>query len=179
MHKFQVMKSTQLLLTRHGETEENRRHVLQGQLPGTLSDLGWQQAELLADRLKNQPLDVIVCSDLARSLHTAETVAKRREMQPVVTPLLREMDWGIYTGETLEEVDWYHLPQGVESVEDLYLRAGEFIGFLKVEFSGKKILAVGHGAFNRAIQTYLQAGKPYDMVEMPIMGNTEITRWEI
>ena len=38
------MKKIDLLLTRHGETIENQRHVLQGQLPGTLSPLGKEQA---------------------------------------------------------------------------------------------------------------------------------------
>lgn len=170
------MRNVQLWLARHGETEENRCHVLQGQLPGTLSALGRQQAEALADRLQDEPLEVIVCSDLSRSLLTARIVAQRRGLIPRPTPLLREMDWGIYTGKTLEKVDWLHLPPSVESVEDLYRRAGELIGFLKVKYAGKKVLAVGHGAFNRAILAYLRSGKPWDMVDMPIMGNAEIIR---
>ena len=69
------MKKIDLLLTRHGETIENQRHVLQGQLPGTLSPLGKEQAVVLAEQLKQEPLDVIVCSDLARSYDTAKVVA--------------------------------------------------------------------------------------------------------
>ena len=149
------MKKIDLLLTRHGETIENQRHVLQGQLPGTLSPLGKEQAVVLAEQLKQEPLDVIVCSDLARSYDTAKVVAGYHGKQPQPTPLLREMDWGIYTGETLEDVDWEHLPPGVESVDELYHRAGEFVNYLRVKYAGKCILAVGHGAFNRAILTYL------------------------
>ena len=72
------MKKIDLLLTRHGETIENQRYVLQGQLPGTLSPLGKEQAVVLAEQLKQEPLDVIVCSDLARSYDTAK--AKRWRM---------------------------------------------------------------------------------------------------
>ena len=97
------MKKIDLLLTRHGETIENQRHVLQGQLPGTLSPLGKEQAVVLAEQLKQEPLDVIVCSDLARSYDTAKVVAGYHGKQPQPTPLLREMDWGIYTGETLSD----------------------------------------------------------------------------
>ena len=157
------MKKIDLLLTRHGETIENQRHVLQGQLPGTLSPLGKEQAVVLAEQLKQEPLDVIVCSDLARSYDTAKVVAGYHGKQPQPTPLLREMDWGIYTGETLEDVDWEHLPPGVESVK----------------YAGKCILAVGHGAFNRAILTYLNGGKPADMVDLPIMENTSVIRLSI
>ena len=42
------MEQVRLYLTRHGETLENRRHVLQGQLPGTLSDTGLRQASTLS-----------------------------------------------------------------------------------------------------------------------------------
>lgn len=173
------MKKITFLLTRHGETLENQKHILQGQLPGTLSPKGKKQAEELVLRLKDEPLDVILCSDLARSYDTAKVVAEQRGLQLYPTLLLREMDWGIYTGETLEDVDWCHLPPSVESVEDLYRRAGEFIDYIKVRFGGKKVLAVGHGAFNRAIMARLQGASCWDMVGMPIMENTEVKRFEL
>ena len=59
------MKNIHLILTRHGETLENRQHLMQGHIPGTLSPLGIQQAEELAVALQRKPIDVIVCSDLA------------------------------------------------------------------------------------------------------------------
>ena len=173
------MRKIDLLLARHGETLENQRHILQGHLPGTLSPLGIQQAEQLADSLMDEPLDVVVCSDLARSYDTANAVAKRHQLIPQPTPLLREMDWGVYTGETLEDVDWYHLPVGVESVEQLYQRAGEFIDYLRKSYPGKRVLAVGHGAFNRAIQVWIKGQAPFDMVELPIMSNATVERFEI
>ena len=138
------MKKIDLLLTRHGETIENQRHVLQGQLPGTLSPLGKEQAVVLAEQLKQEPLDVIVCSDLARSYDTAKVVAGYHGKQPQPTPLLREI-----------------------------------VNYLRVKYAGKCILAVGHGAFNRAILTYLNGGKPADMVDLPIMENTSVIRLSI
>ena len=90
------MSQIELILSRHGETEENKLHIMQGQLPGHLSELGKQQAESLAEMLDKEELDVIVCSDLARSYDTAMAVARRKGLQPVATPLLREMDWGEY-----------------------------------------------------------------------------------
>ena len=60
-----------LILSRHGETLENQQHILQGQLPGTLSPLGIAQAERLAEMLQEETIDNIVSSDLARSYNTA------------------------------------------------------------------------------------------------------------
>lgn len=166
------MKPIELILSRHGETEENKLHIMQGQLPGYLSDLGKRQAERLADMLENASLDVIVCSDLARSYDTAMAVARRKKLKPVSTPLLREMDWGIYTGKVADEMDFKNLPESVECIETLYKRAGDFLEFLQKEFPGKRILAIGHGGFNRAIIVRLENRTPDQILKLPIMKNT-------
>lgn len=167
------MKHIELILSRHGETEENLKHILQGQLPGHLSKVGIQQAEQLADRMENEHLDVIVCSDLARSYDTALAVAQRKGLTPITSRLLREMDWGALTGIVASEADFTKLPDSTESVEALYLRAGDFIRFLKKEFPGKRILAIGHGAFNRAVVARLENKPMEDIQTLPIMKNTE------
>lgn len=56
------MSQIELILSRHGETEENKLHIMQGQLPGHLSELGKQQAKALAETLDKEELDVIVCA---------------------------------------------------------------------------------------------------------------------
>lgn len=169
----------ELILSRHGETLENQQHILQGQLPGTLSPLGIAQAEKLADMLQDEAIDSIVSSDLARSYNTALAVAKRHGLTPYQTPLLREMDWGIYTGKRLDDVDWRNLPPSVESLEALFQRATHFIAYLKKNFPGQRVLAIGHGAFNRAIITYLNGKKPADMTNLPIMENTSCIRFTL
>lgn len=167
------MKNIHLILTRHGETLENRRHLMQGHIPGTLSPLGMQQAEQLAVALQGRPIDAIVCSDLARSYDTAMIVARVRSMEVFPTPLLREIDWGPHTGGRLDRLDWEHLPAGCETLEQLFQRAGQFLNFLGERYPGKRLLAVGHGAIDRAIVAWLSGKTARDMVNMPIMKNTE------
>lgn len=167
------MKNIHLILTRHGETLENRQHLMQGHIPGTLSPLGIQQAKQLAVALQGKPIDVIVCSDLARSYDTAVVVGRMREMAVFPTPLLREIDWGPHTGGRLDHLDWGNLPAGCETLEQLFQRAGRFLDFLCDTYAGKRILAVGHGAIDRAIIARLSGKTAGDMLEMPIMKNTE------
>ena len=50
-----------LIITRHGETEENKAGIMQGHLPGVLSELGKEQAEKLAERFKNDKIDLVRC----------------------------------------------------------------------------------------------------------------------
>lgn len=170
------MPKTLLLLTRHGETLENKRHIMQGHTPGTLSPLGIEQAHQLAESLTGEIVDVIVSSDLARSYDTAKIVGDRLGLEPVQTPLLREIDWGKYTGGILTELDWGNLPEGCESLSALLLRAEKFVNWLRREYTGKRILAVGHGAIDRAVIAYLEGKNEIEMVEMPIMDNTAIVK---
>ena len=164
------MSQIELILSRHGETEENKLHIMQGQLPGHLSELGKQQAKALAETLDK---------DLARSYDTAMAVARQKGLQPVATPLLREMDWGIYTGKVADEMDFTTLPESVETIEALYKRAGDFVDFLKKEFPGKRILAIGHGGFNRAIIVQLEKLPPEKILSLPIMKNTACMRFTL
>ena len=173
------MVPLQLILTRHGETLENQQNILQGQLPGTLSPLGIRQAQELAERLKEEVIDVVVSSDLARGIDTAQAVADLHGLIPHQTPLLREMDWGIHTGGHLDHLDWLNLPPSVESLEALYARARSFIDYLVSHFSGQTVVAVGHGAFNRAIITCIEKRPPIAMISLPIMENTALARFTL
>ena len=62
-----------LCLIRHGETEENLKRILQGHLPGSLSDTGKKQAAELKDKLCLNDFDSIVSSDLKRATDTVMT----------------------------------------------------------------------------------------------------------
>ena len=64
-----------LYIARHGQTEENLRRILQGQMPGTLTEEGIHQAEELRDKLKDVDFGCIYSSDLRRALKTARIIA--------------------------------------------------------------------------------------------------------
>ena len=168
-----------LILCRHGETEENRAGLLQGRTPGTLSAEGWKQAGKLAERLAGEGVDALVCSDLQRAMDTAGVVGRALGLQPRTTPLLREMDWGEATGRRLVDIDWEHLPAGAESLKALAQRAREFLSWLKEEFGGQTVAAVGHGVINRAITGVAKGLPPQATPSLPIMGNAGFTLIEI
>ena len=47
-----------VILVRHGETEENKKGIMQGHIPGKLSKLGIEQAKRLAFKLKDEKLSL-------------------------------------------------------------------------------------------------------------------------
>jgi broad specificity phosphatase PhoE len=89
-----------LILTRHGETEENKLGIMQGHMPGKLSGLGIEQAKRLALRLKEERIDFIYSSDLARASDTAKAIAKYHPNTPIeFVEELRERDLGEFQGK--------------------------------------------------------------------------------
>ena len=55
-------------------------------------------------------------------------------------------------------------------------RAGRFLSFIKAQYPGKKVLAVGHGIINKAIQAVFY-GKQMPQVEK--MLNCEVRTLEL
>ncbi|MCR5076836.1 MAG: histidine phosphatase family protein [Prevotella sp.] len=171
---------TLLYLVRHGETVDNARHVMQGQTPGQLNENGIRQAEAVAVQLKDVRIDAFVASDLRRSVHTCEIIAAPHNADVVTTPLLRERDWGSFTGKYIPDLS--HLndpalwPKDIESLEAMKRRADKLLTWVREEFPGQVVLAVGHGIINKAIQSvYFQKA----MNEIRPMGNAEIRILEL
>ena len=157
------MKTT-LYLTRHGETVDNANKMMQGQTQGQLNEVGVRQAEELRDRLAGVRFDAFVASDLKRAVDTARIVAAPHGLDVVTTPLLRERDWGAFTGRYIPDLKDEPWPDDVEPLEQLLQRAGEFLEFVRTNYGGKRVLAVGHGIVNKAIQA-VRYGKQMHEVE--------------
>ena len=95
---------TSLFLVRHGETVDNVNQIMQGQTQGELNEVGVRQACELRDRLASEPVDAIVASDLWRSVRTARILSEPHGLEVDSTPLLRERDWGSFTGRFIPDL---------------------------------------------------------------------------
>ena len=167
---------TTLYLVRHGETVDNVRQIMQGQTQGELTDNGLNQAREVCQQLKDIPLSAVIASDLKRSIDTAMVIAEPHQLQVITTPLLRERDWGGFTGRFIPSLKGEEWPDDIETLENLLSRAGEFIAYIKDTYPGKKVVAVGHGIINKAIQA-VYYGK--SMSEIQKMFNAEVRILEL
>ena len=179
---------TKLYLVRHGETVDNAAQIMQGQTPGKLNAKGIEQAGEVARKMVNEHIDAFVSSDLYRSIQTCEIIARPHiealfltgnltdeelDAHIVTTPLLRERDWGDFTGKFIpslpkEPKDW---PDNIETLERMKSRAQNCLTWLKVAYPDKTILAVGHGIINKAIQS-VYFKRPMNQIEK--MANAEV-----
>lgn len=162
---------TILLLVRHGETVDNVGQIMQGQTQGQLTAEGIRQAEALRDRLAADAIDAVVASDLRRAVDTARILAEPRGLAVVTTPLLRERDWGSFTGRYIPSLKGKPWPDDIETLDELLRRAGRFLDYIRIRYAGKTVLAVGHGIVNKAIQA-VHYGK--QMSEVERMLNCEV-----
>lgn len=162
---------TKLYLVRHGETVANKAHILQGQTDGELNDTGRRQAGEVRKKLNGTEIDVYVASDLQRAVETCKIIAGTEHDNLVTTPLLRERDWGSFTGKYIPDLEGQTWPDDIESLEELKSRAQNFLTWLKVTYPDKAVLAVGHGIINKAIQS-VYFRKP--MNEIQKMDNAEM-----
>lgn len=142
---------TKIFLVRHGETIDNVRQIMQGQTQGDLTERGREQAQQVAERLVQEHLDAVIASDLRRAIQTAEIIAAPHGLSVIQTPLLRERDWGGFTGRFIPDLKGEVWPDDIESEEELLSRARTLLLYITTTFPGKRVVAVGHGIINKAI----------------------------
>lgn len=165
---------TKLLLVRHGETVDNVRQIMQGQTQGRLTPNGVRQAERVASELAATPIDVFMSSDLQRAVDTCVIIAAAHHIDKngiIQTPLLRERDWGSFTGRYIPDLKDAAWTDDIESLDALRSRAAEFLELVREKYRGKTVLAVGHGIINKAVRSVHNGTT---MGETPRMANAEV-----
>lgn len=174
-----------LYIVRHGETEENRLHILQGHLPGTLTLQGIEQVHKTAEYLLSQKIlfSRIVSSDLKRAMDSAQILAENLNLPIIPMKMLRERDWGKYTGITIAEAKEkyfkegkWNFPDSAETDEEIYQRAQSVLMYLKENYNDEVILLVTHGQFARNLFGAYQ-GCSYK--EVSSFSNAEVRIMEI
>ena len=155
---------------RHGETDLNRAHIVQGSgVDSSLNELGHQQAGHFYDYYKHQNFDLVICSTLKRSYQTVLPFVDK------AIPLLRfaeinEMNWGVHEGKSStpemkaaysEMIGQWNLSnfdarlEGGESAREMADRIKSFLDQLK-QMPQKKILVCSHGRALRCVMTLLK-----------------------
>ena len=156
-----------LYIMRHGKTNWNKYHKLQGRTDIPLNDEGKEMAMKAYLEYKNVHFDVCYSSPLSRALETANIVLKDRDIPIITDERLVEMSFGEYEGIENSFKDpscpinvmftnpekYTHSIGGAETFEELFRRTGSFLKeviepLLK---EGKDVLIVGHGMMNLSI----------------------------
>lgn len=171
-----------LVVIRHGQSEWNERRLIQGQNnESRLTSSGREEALRAANELHALGLELIVTSDLARAVETAQIIASVLGLGVEIDTDLRERSYGVIEGGSLDEVtpdlggitdgvvtNEDASPEGGESLRALRERAGRFLRASIVRWPEERLLVVTHGGTVRALRSYAERtplqGMAWDVV---------------
>ena len=153
-----------IYIIRHGQTELNNAHVLQGRSDYPLNENGIAQAREVGQWLMEQGIAFshVYSSPLKRAIQTAELIAPEKPV--VIDERLIEMDYGPYEGMDLNNPapeiatffnDFVNTPspEGMEPLSKIVQRTGAFLEDIK-ELPGN-ILILTHAIAMKGALEYL------------------------
>ena len=156
-----------LYIMRHGKTDWNKRHKLQGRTDIPLNDEGRMMAREAYNNYQDIHFDICYSSPLSRALETAEILLEGRNIPIITDDRLVEMSFGDYEGieNSFQNPDlpinvMFTAPEkyvesvgNAETFSSLFERTGSFLKEVVEPLlkDGKDVLIVGHGMMNLSI----------------------------
>ncbi|MHB9019995.1 MAG: histidine phosphatase family protein [Minisyncoccota bacterium] len=152
-----------ITFVRHAESIANAEKILAVDSVELTLD-GIKQAEKVAHRLKDEGFNVVLSSPIRRAFDTAKIITEVIKTPIITDELLAEKTYGSLSGKPLEEVNkekdkmpnlrdftlgYDYRYWGGESGLDIKERVLKFSEKVKIEYEGKKVLAVTHGGIIR------------------------------
>jgi uncharacterized phosphatase len=153
---------TELYLVRHGETDWNRQHRIQGLTDIPLNDTGREQAKAAGVLLARRSWDRIVTSPLSRAMETASIIATETGLDaPEPIQALVERNYGEGEGLDFAEINRRYPDRaavpGQESRDEVIARVVPALLELAAVHPGESLIVVSHGG---AIRGALMAADP-------------------
>ncbi len=165
-----------IYLMRHGETDYNKKGLIQGSLDIPLNEYGIQLAELTRDGFhkENLKFDLAYCSPLVRAKKTAEILLEGTDTPVIYDARICEMNFGEGEGVLLKDIsvkpelkniDYlfhdpckYQATEVGESYEALFARVEDFLEteIYPKESTHESILICCHGGIIRAFLAFLK-----------------------
>lgn len=179
-----------IYVVRHGQDQDNADGILNGHRDSQLTELGRQQAEQTAGRLKDVKIEIIYTSPLRRAYDTARIIADELKVDEIITDHhLIERDFGVLTGKAqadipkyatellqTEGVNYFLNGGGVESMPATYQRAQTILNEITKRHPDNTILIVTHGDLGQLIRGAYYGWAWQESLLKPHFGNADILK---
>lgn len=150
-----------LYLVRHGEVPHNVLRIF-AESDDDLTELGINQAEELREKIKDIEYDLIICSPLLRTTHTANIINVNNS-KIVYDNRLEERKCGNLSGKSFNKEErkeyWNYNSNNMygteEEIKKFFERVYDFIDDLKNE-DYKNVLIVSHSGVTKAFSGYFE-----------------------
>ena len=172
--KYPDSRRNIIYLMRHGDSRQDEVKRFIGQTDTPLNETGRKQAVWWREEFLSLFFDRIYCSDLSRSVETAEIIAVNRQEPVRLVPEFREINLGKWDGLPMQEVRSRYpeefekrganlvsyRPEGGESFLDLSARVLPAFELITRDVESERVLIVGHAGVNRIILCHLLGMPP-------------------
>ena len=146
-----------IFVIRHGQTELNKKGIINGHIDDTLASEGIEQAKN-ASQFLPKSIKHIYSSSLGRAKQTAQILNETLNVPLTFRDELKEVNFGILNGTPfLDEykkrhkmLDYDWRPSG-ENLEDFKTRVLGLLKKIKEENKSEEVLIVGHGGIIRLL----------------------------
>jgi broad specificity phosphatase PhoE len=188
---YKILKTKEIYLTRHGETEYNRLGIVQGSgVDSELNDLGKRQAEAFFEAYQHISFDRVYTSALKRTIQSVEKFIEMGLPHEIYAGL-NEMGWGPKEGKRVtpeEDILYFkileewkkgntHLPiEGGESPLQVLERQKPVLDLMMSRHEEERILICMHG---RAMRVFLCLLLNYELKDMDMFEHTNLCLYKI
>jgi len=178
-----------IYIARHGQTDWNLEHRLQGHTDIPLNEKGKNEAVLCSNQLTSVKLDKIISSDLSRAKETAHIINSSLSLPIEYDFRLREIHFGDLQGvkkENISDESWHSFKYDpakihAESFAHLYKRVRSFFDDIDAQTN---TLVITHSYVIRMITYLSHHPHSFDNTEFEKTAlqiktkNTEIFKWD-
>lgn len=153
-------------LTRHGQTNLNKRRLMQGLTDEPLNETGLAQARAARERIGDVRFDAVYASPLQRAVITGSIIGGVRPEEVRIDPRLIEADFGRYEQRGFFRLgpfmtlywafpELFPAPATVETVASMVARSRSFLQELETQ-DYENVLIACHGGIIRSLRGYLE-----------------------
>jgi broad specificity phosphatase PhoE len=159
--------TVQIVYETHATTVDNESGIATGWLPGELSATGRDNARELGRRRRDDGLDLVISSELARAVQTVEIAFAGVDVPIITDSRLREVDYGDLNGAPVDVVHRQRRERvdtafpGGQSYREVTAAVSALLGELLRDRDGQRVLLVGHAATRFALD-HLLTGRPLE-----------------
>lgn len=174
-----------IFMVRHGQTNWNVARKTQGKTDIELNETGLEQAKIVSQKLKDEQIDLIICSPLKRAKKTAQIINEELHCPIIYEEGISERAFGEFEGTTVNPNDmekmWDYQKNSkyceIEPMKDFFERVYQTLDNAIEKYPEKNVLLVAHGGVSVPVYCYFN-GIPKDrsLTEL-FLENCEVAKY--
>jgi broad specificity phosphatase PhoE len=179
---------SKIFLVRHGQDTDNAAGILNGRRDSKLTELGREQARRVAEKLRDNEVQIIYASPLKRAYETARIIGAVLGIDEIITDEhLIEREFGVLTGKPVSDipkytdktlltdrVNYFLEVEGAENFPTLLERGGRVLQEIRQRHPSENILIITHGDIGKMIRAAYHGWNWEQGLKTPYFDNTGV-----